>query len=83
MHNFKPSLKFLEAWSQVYMVIWYEISMTEQKRFIRAFRNLRKLLGTHPEDEPRVHIVTAGDFPQLPPCFAGYIFDKPAFTEIK
>ena len=77
MNYFKPTMKNIEAWAEVYMVIWDEISMTEKGLFVKAFRNMRKLLATNPTEQLRVHIVTAGDFLQLPPCFGGYIFEEP------
>ena len=75
MLDFKPTLKDIETWAEVYMVIWTEISMTEQRLFVTAFRKLRKLLCTPLDQELRLHFVTAGDFTQLPPCFGGYIFE--------
>ena len=77
MKYFKPSLSDIEDWEAVYMVIWDEISMAEQKLLVKSFENLRKILGTLPGEEFRVHFEASGDFLQLPPCCGGYIFEAP------
>ena len=83
MHYFKPTLKDIETWAGVYMVIWDEISMTEERLLVTAFRNLRKLLCPPLDQELRLHFVTAGDFTQLPPCFGGYIFEAEAVPKTR
>ena len=77
MNYFNPTTRDIEAWSEVYMVIWDEMSMTEQSLFVKAFRNLARILSTKHWEEERVHFITAGDFPLLLPCFGGYMFEKP------
>ncbi len=61
----RPTMEQLEQWSKVHMLIWDEISMTGQSLFAKAMKKIKAFLGTEPGDDPRIHIVTAGDFAQL------------------
>ncbi len=64
-------------WSRIYMLVWDEISMTGQALFAKAYDRLRQFLCTIHEEDLRIHIITAGDFTQLPPCFAKFVFKAP------
>ncbi len=52
----------IELWSSVSMLVWDEISMTGQSLFYRAFKKLRKFLCIPAEADPRIDLLTAGDF---------------------
>ena len=67
----------IENWSKVHILIWDEISMTGQLDFARSYIRLRKLLNTPKDEEPRIHIVTLGDFAQLPPVKQKFVFSSP------
>ncbi len=62
------------------MLIWDEISMTGQALFCKAYKKMKRFLCTSEDEEPRVHLITAGDFTQLPPCFEKFIFEAPQFA---
>ncbi len=68
----------MDLLSSVCMLVWYEIILTGQSLFYGAFK-LRKSLCTPAEADPRIHVLTAGDFPQLLSCFEKYLFEAPAF----
>ncbi len=72
--------KEIELWSKVLMLVWDEISMTGQSLFSTSFEKLRKFLSTPLGTDPRIHVLTAGDFAQLSPCFEKYLFEAPALS---
>ncbi len=67
----------MNQWSKVYMLIWDEISMTGQGLLCKAYKPMRRFLCTAQDEDPRVHMITAGDFTQLPPCFDKFVFEAP------
>ncbi len=67
----------IQQWSKTYMLIWDEISMTGQALFCKAYKKMTRFLCTSEDEEPRVHLITAGDFTQLPPCSENFIFEAP------
>ena len=73
----KVSDSEIEYWSRTHLLIWDEISMTGQVDFAKSYIRLRKLLGTPKEEDPRIHIVTLGDFAQLPPVKQKFVFSSP------
>ncbi len=38
---------------------------------------MRRFLCTAQDEDPRVHMITSGDFTQLPPCFDKFVFKAP------
>ncbi len=38
---------------------------------------MRRFLCTAQDEDPRVHMITVGDFTQLPPCFDKFVFEAP------
>ncbi len=43
--------------------------MTGQALFFKAYKTMCRFLCTAPDEDPRVNIITAGDFTQLPLVF--------------
>ncbi len=73
----KKEREEINKWSRIYMLIWDEISMTGQALFSKAYKTMCRFPCTAPDDDPRVHIITAGDFTQLPPVFQKFVFEAP------
>ncbi len=44
----------------------------------KSIQKTRQFLTTPFDVEPRIHVLTAGDFAQLPPVFEKYLFEYPA-----
>ncbi len=59
------------------MLIWDEISMTDHGLFCKAYKTIGRFLCTAQDEDLRVHMITAGDFTQLPPCFDKFVFESP------
>lgn len=74
------SLKVSEGerirFARLHMLIWDELSMASKELLAKAFRNLNILADTSPQNECRVHIITLGDFFQLSPVKANYLFES-------
>ncbi len=49
------------------------------KYIYRAFKKLQNFLCARVEADPRIQVLTAGEFTQLPPYFEKYLFEAPAF----
>ncbi len=38
---------------------------------------MQRFLCTAKDEDPRAHVITVGDFIQLPPCFEKFVFEAP------
>lgn len=61
----------------MHLLVRDEIRTIGKRDFALAWNNLGKLLQTSRDCEPRVHIVTAGDYAQLPPVRQKTVFAVP------